>query len=235
MGHSLCRRSVGYSVLVGHRTDSGAFDYKDLMYYTHERKERQYVGPRPEMPEQSDVLIGHMRRYLLSRHLSFSLASVNGWFPSFYQNAKRIIIPCSNSLGVPYFQGRAMSDDAVIRYASPPASRDDSIVLCWPKDKALGMLICEGPMDALAAAGVGLLGVGIMGNQPNNAVLDYVALYARGFAPVRVLPDQDALHFGASVVSGLAQRRILCRAIEPRAKDLAAMSISEREELLSDG
>ena len=206
------------------------------MQYKHERRERTevYYGPRPAMPEQDDGLYPLMKLYLKARHLSFALASVNAWYPAWYKEATRIIIPCSNSAGVPYFQGRAMSDDAVIRYASPPTSRDDSVVLCWPKDKALGMLICEGPMDALAAAGIGLLGVGIMGNQPNNVVLDYVALYARGFAPVRVLPDQDALHFGASVVSGLAQRRILCRAIEPRAKDLAVMGMSERRELLQE-
>ena len=204
------------------------------MIYAHEQAESRavYRGPRPDFPLEDKGLLNQMHEYLEGRNLPMKLATRNGWYPADYRDAPRIIIPCSNSLGLPYWQGRDMSGKSPIRYASPSAPRDDSIVICWPSGKMAGCVIVEGPMDALAAASVGFLGLGVMGNQLNADVVDHIARYARGFKCAFVLPDTDAPYFGAAMVAQLAQRGLSVRALEPRLKDLAATPPSQRKSLL---
>lgn len=203
--------------------------------YLHEAREKKvrYVGPRPGFPEPCADYWNRMEIYLTERHLSFLAARGNGWYPAYYKSAPRIVIPCSNTAGVPYFQARDMGGKAQLRYASPPAPRDDSIVLVWPHVmKASGTVIVEGPMDALAAAGLGFLGIAVMGNQPTYEVIEHLAGFARSFQPVIVLPDADALEFGANVLCPLAMRGISGMIRAPHKKDLAEMRPEERKEFL---
>jgi len=204
------------------------------MFYQHEQREKRerYVGPRPGFPECVPEYWNDMKIYLAERQLNNRTAVENGWFLTFFQGCPRIVIPCSNSLGVPYFQARAMSSKVKLRYASPAASRDDSIVVVWPADRAKGSVVTEGPMDALASADLGYLGIATMGNQPNEEVLEHVASVVRSFQPVLVVPDADALEFGPLVLCALAQRGISGGIVAPHKKDIAEMSVKERKRFL---
>jgi hypothetical protein len=204
------------------------------LIYAHEQREKKtrYEGPRPGFPEQDEDLDSRMDAYLHSRYLSPDLARANGWYPSRYKGAPRIVIPCSNSAGVPYFQARDMSGKAKLRYASPAASRDDSIVLLFPEGDFKGSAVFEGPMDALAAAAHGYLGVAIMGNQPTREVFEYLVKHVRAAQPVMVVPDMDMLEFGPAVLCALGQAGISGMIRVPHKKDLGEMNPKERMRFL---
>ena len=203
------------------------------MTYQHEIREKKvrYRGPRPSIPRHNIRLDKMFDKYLGNRHLDPRLARANGWFPAVYKDAPRVIIPCTNSEGVSYFQGRDMTDTHPLRYASPASSRDDSIVLVWPDEdnERKGLVICEGPTDALAAAGVGFVGIGLMGNQPTPEILDHVVIYARAIKPIIIVPDIDALEFGSTILNHLAQVALVARIYMPESKDLASMTVRQRE------
>jgi hypothetical protein len=175
-----------------------------------------------------------MREYLESRRLSYKLARKAGWYASSKVDGyDRIVIPCTNSTGLPYYQARAMDSWTNVRYNSPPATRMDSIVCVFPSlPVPVGTVISEGPMDALAAAGAGFLGIGIMGNDPPDRVLDYVSHIVKPFEPVLVVPDKDALSRGAVICGFLAQEKIKTRMLELPGKDLAALSPRRRGKVL---
>ena len=208
------------------------------MIYAHEIREKKirWEGPRPSLPKVKDDIFAwaRFRKYLSARHLDPLLAKANGWYPARYKDTTRIIIPCSNRDGVPYFQGRAMNDDP-LRYASPPVPRDDSIVIVWPDQSKpqRGGVIIEGPMDALASAGMGFVGVALMGSCPTEDVFDHLALFARAFQPLYVLPDADAPEFAAIVIGALAVRGLSCTARILPKKDLAEMTIKQRREFFN--
>lgn len=212
------------------------------MIYHHEtaekKLEKQWDGYRPSLPICRPELWADFSGYLEERDLSSELARYNGWYPVRYKNRPRILIPCSNEAGVPYFQARAVEEDleeGELRYASPPVPRDDSIVIVWPESKLRiqGTTVLEGPMDALAAAELDYLGIALMGNQPNNTVIEHVAKFARSFQPVLIVPDADAIEMGPAVLCALAQRGVQQAMIRaPQKKDLAAMSLKERKRFL---
>ena len=205
------------------------------MIYAHEVREKKarYVGPRPGYPEADPRGWDAFDDYLHSRKLDPLLARANGWFPAVYSHAPRIVIPCSNKAGVPYFQARDVSGKAELRYASPPASRDDSVCLVWPMEASKGSVILEGPMCALAAADLGYVGVAVMGNQPNREVLAHITSLVRAFQPVQVVPDADTANLGVEVLSWLSQEGISCLMRIPPKKDLAEMAVKERMRFLS--
>ena len=205
------------------------------MMYDHERKEKKarYVGPRPGYPELDPEGWSAFDAYLGMRGLDSTLAVANGWYPALYQGVPRIVIPCSNKAGVPYFQARDVTGRAKLRYASPPASRDDSIVTAWPLTEAKSCVILEGPMCALAAAAQGHLGIALMGNQPSREVMERVSFYAKSFKLVQILPDADMMSMGASVMSWLSQEGITCILRMLPKKDLADMSIKDRKGFLT--
>ncbi len=192
----------------------------------------EWDGYRPSMPTCRPELWEDFSEYLEARDLDPELARYNGWFPVKYKGCKRILIPCTNLGGVPYFQARAMTDDVELRYASPLAPRDDSIVLVWPEGKVRGCVVLEGPMDALAAAGEGYLGIALMGNTPNDVVIEHLSGYVRKFQPVYVVPDADALEMGPAVLCALVQHSLSGTILTPPKKDLAAMSPKARKEFL---
>ena len=204
------------------------------MIYEHEKREKKtrYTGPRPGFPEHDESLDRAMQKYLHGRGLSYPLAVSNGWYPAVYKGCDRMIIPCSNTLRVPYFQGRDITGTHKLRYDSPASPRDDSIVLMWPDGRVRGMVVVEGPTDALAAAQHGFLGVGLMGNSPTAEVKTAVASHARTFSPVLVVPDRDRLEMGSEMVCFLRQCgiRVSMRILVD--KDLAAMSAARRDMFL---
>lgn len=207
------------------------------MQYAHEKYDRKSREPdeyRPSFPLVREDLWDRFDAYLLWRHLNPDLARDNGWYPAKYKRVPRVIIPCSNAAGIPYWQGRDMTDTDELRYASPFVARDDSLVIVWPEGKrtSKGGIIIEGPTDALCAADHGFVGVALMGNNPTTAVFDHLHTFARAFQPIFVVPDADALEFCANVISALAQRGLGAKVLAPLKKDLAEMNVRERRRFL---
>jgi hypothetical protein len=209
------------------------------MIYSHELKERsekKRSGPRPAMPAlYKNGKIG-MFSYLSERKLSFELAEANKWYPTKDDYGDvRIVIPCSNSLGVPYWQARAVFDNTELRYSSPFATREDSICIVWPADLSKRTaVVVEGPMDALAAAGAGAIGFALMGNTPNPEVFAFLETHLKAVRPKKllVIPDLDTPQMAGVVLSRLAGSGLRAWAKMPSAKDLAAMLPEEREKLI---
>jgi len=210
-------------------------------YYEHDRAEKKerHAGPRPPMPKPNYDYCQMMHEYLEARRLSYHVARVNGWYPTTaVDRSPRIVIPGVNPHGLAYYQARAM-DDHKIRYKSPAASRADSIVLVYPaedgaRDKSGtgGAAIFEGPMDALAAAGLEWIGIALMGNEPPDGVLAYTASICDSVQEVVILPDMDHPEMGGYVLGYLGTRGIKARVIIPSEKDFADMSPRQREEIL---
>jgi DNA primase len=209
------------------------------MNYEHEAKaKREHHGPRPKMPPIMPELAADMHNYLEERLLDSQLAEENRWYVSYDDVLEpRIIIPCSNSAGIPYWQGRAMRDDVLKRYDSSVATRDDSVALVWPKagQKAKTAVVVEGPMDALAAAGAGALGIAVMGNAPTSEVFSYIENILRStyVEIVVVVPDLDTPILASRVAARLGGSGFAVRIVMPTAKDLAAMMPEERKLLIN--
>ena len=211
------------------------------MIYHHEQQEKtkKWTGLRPGFPEIDRHWLPLMKMYLLDRQLSYIRAKDNGWYPAFYKGTPRIVIPCSNSAGVSYFQARDMTGKAKLRYASPPASRQDSIVAVWPDSgtRIKGTVIVEGPMDALAAAEFNYLGIALMGNDPSEEVIQHIVELVKGkFEPAIVVPDLDHLEMGAAVVGALTMEgirgEVRLLAMYHGGKDLVDMTFKQRLEVL---
>lgn len=204
------------------------------MIYEHERKPKKQHGPAEPMPEENKELHGQMLSYLEERRLSYQTALYNRWYPATINGTARIVIPCSNSIGVPYYQARAMSKDVTLRYKSPFSDRVDSIVVVWPVLQWHKAVIVEGPADALAAATAGAMGVGVMGNKPSLEVIKFVAGTLKHIKPKEILivPDLDTPQMGADIAGWLAKHGVASQMRLPTKKDLAEMSIKERENLI---
>jgi len=207
------------------------------MNYLHERETE--IRPKAPLkpvyvPLREDRLGPLMWGYLNDRVLDPEIAEDNGWYAAYYKGAPRIIIPASTLVNTwPYFQGRAMNDHPK-RYESPSAPRGDALAVVYPKSIPEGIVIVEGPMDALAATGEGYVGVGLMGNTPGDAVLAHLESILKVFPiPCLVIPDRDALDKGAEVTAKLWTRGLKCvlKTIQG-AKDLAELGPERRRRLL---
>ena len=137
------------------------------LYKIHESQGDLSVPPEP-YPEENRRYLPAMKAYLYGRRLSYSTAKDNCWYPTDSIKEKnptpRIVIPCFNSVGRPYWQGRAMIKHE-LRYRSAQGKRFQSIVVMWPRileiakkehhSEGKPLVLVEGPMDALAAAAMG--------------------------------------------------------------------------------
>jgi hypothetical protein len=114
------------------------------------------------------------------------------------------------------------------RYQSPHGSRGNAVIVVYPlRGMVKRLVICEGPMDALAAAAVGYLGIALMGNTPPSVCFDYIAARWSGQEAL-VVPDRDAPGPGAQWLAELTQREMRARLVILAAKDLAALNVSAR-------
>lgn len=206
---------------------------KDYKHYREPRRRQAKSEPLPRRaPDQSS-----MRSCLDRRGLSYELAVGNGWYLSLEanDNQPRIVIPCTNSAGRAYWQARFIHETPnAKRYQSPKYAAEDSIVVVWPDKPATRAAVVEGPMDALAAAMCGYIGVGIMGNRPSNAVMRNIVavLPTQDFI---VVPDLDSAEAGGFIAGklALAGRRVTVK-LPVGAKDLSRMAQVDRERLLND-
>lgn len=216
--------------------------------YDHEyseRKERAAPLKPVIMPPYEERLVGRMRRYLEGRSLSHALAVENGWYPTLdYAMCARVVIPASSLINSwPYYQARLIEDahSSVKRYVSPSAPRGDALAVVFPNigpktpyPICRGVVIVEGPMDALAAAGLGYVGIGMMGNTSNEAVLNHIGELAKTFGTCIMLPDRDAEEQGVAITAKLWTRGIRCTLKRTTgAKDLAELDPERRRLLLA--
>lgn len=211
-------------------------------FYDHDSLEKlRPKGPRPGFPKEDEGLAAMMNIYLKDRNLNIGIARSNGWYPTMELDIHpRIVIPCSNSANVSYFQARSMND-GLPRYKSLSATREDSLAVVWSGERGSayfgldikGSVIVEGPMDALAAAYWGYTGIALMGNDPPEEVFDYLSTVVRPLGRVIVIPDKDHLEMGSTVVVELGLRGVVeTTMVLPTAKDFAEMRIVERGRLL---
>ena len=209
--------------------------------YTHEYHERREprAPSRPVvLPPCIDRMSTRLQGYLQNRGLAYSLALENGWYPTIDSDSyARVVIPASSLFNSwPYYQARLIVEapPGVKRYVSPAAPRGDSLAIVFPGRRTLGSIIVEGPMDALAAAGMGYVGIGLMGNTPNDLVLNHIEQVVTVYGNCYVIPDRDAFKQGAEVTAKLWARGVRCtlKSIQG-AKDLAELSPEHRKILIS--
>lgn len=196
---------------------------------------KQAVIENKPMPVCNPCLWSMFTSYLNSRELSSTLACHNGWYPTASANdaVPRVLIPAVNTTKHNYWQARAMISEEP-RYQSPSVARGDSIIVVrhW-RARTFG-LVCEGPMDALAGAMEGGLGIALMGNKPPEEALDLARIIlseTRG--PILIMADNDDLSASAALVPQFSLNHpcvLICP--PPGYKDLASCSINQRKELL---
>lgn len=216
------------------------------MAYWHETDEhyRQHdrlavlnrMWPQP-MQDYDDL-----HAYIEGRGLNAGIAIANGWYPSrdFAGGEVRIVIPAETVLaGHVYWQARAVSSAARIRYMSPKGCRAGAFVSVAPElEDPTHAVIVEGPMDALAAAECGWLGIAVMGMEPPIEVRGHVADYLkrRSIKSVLVtfdnepLAQSNATHVAANVSAyGIRARVAPVRS----AKDLAELPYRQRAQFFA--
>ena len=201
------------------------------------------IPPEP-YPEENRRYLPAMKAYLHGRRLSYTTAKNNCWYATDSVKEKdptpRIVIPCVNPVGRPYWQGRAMLKH-YLRYRSAEGGRFQSIVVVWPQCEGMypissnqkPIILVEGPMDALVAARMGHLSIATMGALFSEYALTYLSGKISKDIPVIVIPDVDCLDFGVSVVKLLASTGRQCvMRVSQEGDDLAAASNKERKHLL---
>ena len=220
-------------------------------WYDHDRDEhrdrREWLSGKPakpysdRLPEMDPSLWPDFDRYLSLRNLSPGIARANFWYPSRSAGdfAPRLVIPSTSATSTnKFWQARSM-DGALPRYQSPHGCRSgDAIIVVWPGNPgSIGYrasAVVEGPMDALAAAEAGIIGVALMGASPPPERIDLTASLVHGTITYLVC-DSDAPAAMAAILSQLSNLGVQCRLRDPSpGKDLADLSLSRRKQLLSD-
>ena len=199
--------------------------------------------PKPycaERPTPSPEFQGEVNRYLMDRGLNPEVAVHNYWYPTIQANdgELRVVIPCTSAnLTNRYWQARLLDDthitERIKRYTSPRGvSRGDALAVVWPKrhrDKIRGTVLVEGPMDALAAAEVGLLGIAWMGTTPGEEPILFAHRLLIEPKPVFVIQDRGATSEAVEIWKHFPGAFLL----DPYPhKDLAEMSVDARSDLL---
>ena len=204
-------------------------------FYEHEFEigRQKYPSSKP-LPLDNHGLWTVAADYLRGRDLVPAVALYNGWYAS--QEAgdtePRLVMVGTNSFGFPYWQARAFYDGAEKRYQSTHGARENSLIICWPLGETDSAVLMEGPIDALAAACEGFVGVAMLGNTAPPECVDYAAVILRGYE-VSVLPDTDDMEFGGRLCGAMAVRGIAARLISSRPyKDLCAAPADQRAEIL---
>jgi len=209
-----------------------------MVSYPHERKPAP-KGPVEPYPIETKSLRILMKEYLRERDLSYLVATkTNAWYPTkALDSVPRIVVPASNLEGSRFWQARAMVPTP-FRWMSAKGSKAGSIVVVWPEEikTTMKMVVVEGPMDALAAATTGHLGLAAMGKINLKDVIDYIR---RGFrfvvdstGMIIIVPDMDSPDFGAKAAKELALSGIRSEVRMPDFEDLAAMKKKQRVLLL---
>mgnify|MGYP001581333841 CR=1 FL=1 len=219
----------------------------DNAWYDHEIRERcdqkDLKKYSDRLPKLEPSLCPDFDAYLTSRNLNPDIERANLWYPSRYagDDAPRIVIPASSSDTYnKFWQARLMATEGIsslVRYQSPHGCRSgDAVIVVYPEllNRPYRSVVVEGPMDALAAAGEGCLGIALMGALPPQERIDLTATLVRGTIAI-ICYDSDNPAALVAVMSQLSNLGVQCRLRDPSpAKDLAELNRAQRAKLLSD-
>ena len=201
------------------------------------------------LPPCTQRLWPEFDKYLSGRGLSFKLAMANFWFPSDQagDNVPRVVIPATATPPNIFWQARAMDDNPKRhlapldgerrepRYQSCHGPKGDALCIVWPHDVALqGFVLFEGPMDALAAAELGYVGVATMG-LPTKPGMEHLASMCLGAykAPRIVVLDSDYAKPMLQAAGLLLELGVRMKVLDPSpAKDFAELDRVHRLRLL---
>lgn len=207
------------------------------MEYPHERTKS--TGPLntiwPEMSTNGRD-IDDCKNYLVDRGLSAEVAEESGWYPS--HNAGdyflRIVIPAiTMKLGHVYWQARAVSPKAIIRYQTPKGPRHGALIYIAAEkvEPSQDVVVVEGPMDALAVAECGYDAVALMGMQPGDEAVQHLIKLVDQRYTLIVLDNEPvaqgaAVKLAAQLASAGSQTHVDRLKTE---KDLATLRLSYRQ------
>ena len=211
--------------------------------YWHEQEERKpNVHPMCTSLPSYAVIQSNVERYLSDRYLNAELAFQNGWYESWLagDNYQRCVIPAvTHKVGHVYWQARDITGRAYIRYQSPKGPRHEALVVVKPFESVKGtkgVVVVEGPTDALSAAGEGYVGIALMGMQPSQATLMHLALILMDYSnkQVLVLLDRDSGANASKVALFLSTQGYHARidTLPGPEKDLAACLPPKRKKIL---
>jgi hypothetical protein len=216
-----------------------------------EARETPSAGPPRPLNQRYPAVAGTllwdvMKLYLADRGLDSVLAERNGWYPSEAANPDyasdgiaRLVIPAlSHVEGNVFWQARDMTELDPKRYTSPGAPRRDAVIVVWPavssSRAATRSAVLEGPMDALAAAMEGYLGVALMGMMPSVEVLSLTMELIHGTMCTIVADSDGILEMTKNVLLPLVAARCNVRLVEPSPyKDLAEATPGQRRRILA--
>lgn len=211
--------------------------------YWHESEERK-PNAHPmctEFPAQSVDGVHCVKAlcYLNERNLDKDLAVKNGWYVSSdaQDTYPRIVIPAvTHKAGHVYWQARDVSGKAFIRYQSPKGPRHEALIKVSPSQAPRGIVVVEGPMDALAAAGEGYLSYALMGMQPNQSTLLHLALLIEDTKELNILVvlDRDSAEHALRIALFLSTQGYYAKVkhLPGPEKDLAACLPKKRKQFL---
>jgi len=188
------------------------------------KKETVYKPPEP-MPERVPDLFPMQDNYLMGRNLSYAIARYNLWYPTKLPGP-RVVVPCTGG----FWQARTLDEDE-LRYRSSKGSRSQAFCIVWPKKSRPLTIVVEGPMDALAAAGLGAVGVASLGAHFGEYVVEWVCKN-RPSSDILIIPDLDDDEFGYNLMAAFTNKGKQSTLKLPTRKDFAKMTIKEREKLI---
>lgn len=182
-------------------------------------------------PSSSQEDWPQVAQYLQDRSLCSYTANANGWFPSRTAGDEelRVVIPClSADLTNRYWQARLLRESKEkfpLRYTSPHhVRRGDALAVVYPVDDVTrGTVLVEGPMDALAAAGEGFVGIAWMGTSPGDEPIQFAHRLVS--PPVYVVADSDAVQAAVKIWQNFVGAFMV--SVYPH-KDLASVPKTER-------
>lgn len=187
------------------------------------------------LPPEDRGAIDLMIRYLRDRNLDAELAFNNYWYPSRAAGDQwlRVVTPASSEItGNHFWQARAVDKFVEKRYQSPHAPRGDAVIAVWPRGTPRITAVVEGPMDALAAAGEGCLGIALMGATPPGECFRLTAKLACGTMAI-IVADSDALGAASKWALKLLNYGLGVKLTSPHPhKDLAEAPQRERRRIL---
>lgn len=222
------------------------------MTWDRQEELKQHPPSKPyctRYPQEDNSLWKAMDDYLIVRGSYPDTAHANGWYPTRSVDGwGRVVVPCSSSQPSNlYWQARLLdppqpprsSVDKRLsiqtglgmprRWESPHGvSRGDAVCVVWPAQKPhpssplRQAVVAEGPMDALAAAACGYIGVGLLSATPSEECLSWTRTVLCGIMTLTVmdLGAEDQMIFNAG---WLREHGVPCRLVNPYPhKDLAA-------------
>ena len=210
-----------------------SWDEPDREFGPRSKVPKPYCATRPAVGDAQDW--AEVALYLVGRGLDPALALRNGWYASraATDTELRVVIPCTSAnLTNKYWQARLAretKEKLPPRYQSPVGvTRGDALAVVLPRDAGWrGTVLVEGPMDALAAAEVGYMGIGWMGTDPGQLPIDFARTLLVKGQPRYVVSDRDAISAAVRIWSQFVGAFL----INPTPyKDLAAMPFEERED-----